>query len=283
MPERPSNTKFTGMVDGLNMHGKAGRGRLRLPVWLGVPLHARETAFRRRARFRRLPGPAVVFFFSLTAGSSNLAAQIQTPPDLSGNYIRGDFVGLGEIGQLIDGEFLTNEGQRRRDEYDYQIDDPVYACVPASWTRVWWNPNVVVQIGQDADHVRLRYEFMDLDRVIPLAAEGRPRDAVGIDGLPTLGRSVAWYDGDTLVIDTSDYERGYVATMADWAGLAQSRRMRTIERLRRGADGLTIEITHIDPVVFRRPFVVTFHYVATDYELLDYGCLPEEASIVTPD
>ena len=283
MPERPSKTMFTGMVDGLTVHGKAGPIWVRCLVWLGAHAPEREVAARQRARFRGLPGPAVAFFCSLAAGSSNLAAQTSTVPDLSGHYIRGDFVGLGEIGQLIDGELLTTEGQRRRDEYDYQTDDPVYDCVPASWTRIWWNPNVVVQVTQDADHVRLRYEFMDLDRVIPLAAEGGPRDALGIDGLPTLGRSVAWYDGDTLVIDSSDYERGYVATMADWAGLTQSRRMRTIERLTRSADGLTIEITHLDPVVFRRPFVVTFHYVATDYELLDYGCRPEEASIVAPD
>lgn len=283
MPERPSTTQFTGMVDGLTMHGKAGPIRVRCPVQRGAPLHTGEIAARYRARFRGLPGPAVAFIFSLAAGSSNLAAQAPTAPDLSGNYIRGDFVGLGESGQFNDEGLLTVEGQRRRDEYDYRTDDPVYGCVPASWARVWWNPNVVVQISQDADHVRLRYEFMDLDRVIPLAAEDGPHDAVGIDGLSALGRSVAWYDGDTLVIDSSDYERGYVATMADWAGLPQSRRMRTIERLTRGADGFTVEITHLDPVVFRRPFIVTFNYVTTDYELLDYGCLPEEAGIVSPD
>jgi hypothetical protein len=204
-------------------------------------------------------------------------------PDLSGNYIRGDFVGLGASHQLIDQELLTIEGQRRWDAYNYMTDDPGYGCVPASWTRAWLNPNVVVQVNQFNDHVRLRYEFMDLDRVIPLVSPDETAERGEIDGLPTLGRFVAWYDDDTLVIDSSEYGVGYVSTIADWAGLPQSRSMRTIERIRRSDDGLTIEITHVDPVIFRRPFVVTLRYATTDFELLKYGCLPEEASIVAPD
>ncbi len=210
-------------------------------------------------------------------------SQESQSPDLSGNYIRGDFVGLGESDQLIDRELLTIEGRRRWDAYDYTTDDPGYGCVPASWTRVWLNPNVVVQVNQASDHVRLRYEFMDLDRVIPLVSPDEAAERGEIDGLPTLGRYVAWYDDDTLVIDTAEYERGYVSTIAEWAGLPQSRSMRTIERIRRSEDGLTIEITHVDPVIFRQPFVVTLRYPTTDFELLEYGCSPEEASIVAPD
>ncbi|WP_428099423.1 hypothetical protein [Candidatus Rariloculus sp.] len=226
-------------------------------------------------------GTAVAILAGLTTGS-DLAAQTAVP-NLSGNYIRGDFVGLGQSDQVIDPELLTEEGQRRWLSYDYTTDDPAYGCIPSSWTRVWLNPNVVVRVSQADDHVRLRYEFMDLDRVIPLVADTDVEDAGGIEGLPTLGRYVAWYDADTLVIDSSDYERGYISTIADWAGLPQSRRMRTIERISRSDDGLTIEITHMDPVVFRRPFVVTLNYESTDFELLEYGCVPEEASIVAPD
>ena len=217
------------------------------------------------------------------ASCPEVGTQEPPVPDLAGNYIRGDFVGMGESDQRIDDQLLTGEGLRRLNAYDYTTDDPGYGCIPASWTRVRLNPNVVVQITQGPDHVRLRYEFMDLDRVVPLVSDERPIDAVGIEGQPMLGRSVGWYDGDTLVIDTSGYERGYVSTIADWAGLPQSRRMRTVERISGSDDGLTIEITHVDPVVFRRPFVVDLDYASTDFELLEYRCDAEEAAIVAPD
>lgn len=210
-------------------------------------------------------------------------AQEPAEPDLSGHYIRGDFAGLGEADQVIGTEMLTVEGRRRWNEYDFRTDDPGYDCVPASWTRVWSNPNVVVAVSQAPDHVRLRYEFMDLDRVVPLVKNSEAKAPGSIDGIPTLGSYVGWYDGDTLVIDTNAYERGYVSTIADWAGLPQSRRMRTIERISRSEDGLAIEITHVDPVIFRQPLVVELSYAATNFELLEYGCVPEEARIVSPD
>ncbi|MBM4194677.1 MAG: carboxypeptidase regulatory-like domain-containing protein, partial [Gemmatimonadetes bacterium] len=39
-----------------------------------------------------------------------------------------------------------------------------------------------------------------------------------IKGMPSLGRSAAWYDGDTLVIETVDIAAGWLATMEQWAG-----------------------------------------------------------------
>ena len=126
-------------------------------------------------------GTAVAILAGLTTGS-DLAAQTAVP-NLSGNYIRGDFVGLGQSDQVIDPELLTEEGQRRWLSYDYTTDDPAYGCIPSSWTRVWLNPNVVVRVSQADDHVRLRYEFMDLDRVIPLVADTDVEDAGGIEGI----------------------------------------------------------------------------------------------------
>ena len=198
-------------------------------------------------------------------------------PDLSANWIRGSGIEFGEW------EF-TEAGQRAFDQYDFTRDDPAYDCIGASWTRIWLNPNVLVQITQAEDHVRLRYEWMDIDRTVPLTD---PDDAdpkrSRIEGMPALGRSTAWYDGDTLVIDTIDFAPGYVSTMAEWAGTPQSRRMRTVERIRRDGDRLIIETTHQDPAYYRRPLVVSIPYDLSDFELLEYGCSPEDARIVAPE
>lgn len=198
-------------------------------------------------------------------------------PDVSGHWILNG-------GKTTFGEWsFTDEGRRRYDAYDFKTDDPSLKCIGASWTRVWLNPNVLVQITQADDHVRLRYEWMDLDRRIPLIAPGAVNPPRGSNpGHPALGRYAAWYDGDALVIETIDVADGYVSTMDKWAGLPQSRRMRTIERLTRSGDVLTIEITHVDPAIYRRPLAVTITYPRSTFKLMEYNCSPEDAAVVAP-
>jgi hypothetical protein len=206
---------------------------------------------------------------------AGLAAQ---RPDLSGNWILNG-------GKTTFGEWeFTEEGRRRFEAYDFKTDDPALKCVGASWTRVWRNPNVVVRITQADDHVRLQYEWMDLDRRIPLVDPAAPNPPRGsLPGHPALGRYAAWYDGAALVIETVDVEPGYVTTMERQAGLPQSRRMRTIERLTRTGDLLTIEITHVDPAMYRKPLVVTITYPRSTFELMEYNCNPEDAAVVAPN
>lgn len=210
---------------------------------------------------------------AIPASATTAAAQV---PDLSANWIRGGSITFSEW-------VFTEEGQRKFDSYDFKKDDPAYGCIGASWTRIWLNPNVLVQITQAKDHVRLQYEWMDIDRRIPLVdpAAASPKRS-NIEKMPALGHSTAWYDGDTLVIDTIDFAPGYVTTMEERAGMPQSRRMHTVERLRRSGDVLTIETTHLDPTYYRTPLVTTIEYRRTDWELMDYGCTPEDAAIVSP-
>jgi hypothetical protein len=210
---------------------------------------------------------------AVLSGPSTAWAQT---PDLSGNWIRGGRITFGEWS-------FTDEGRRQHDAYDFKTHDPGYRCLAASWARVWMNPNVVVRITQSPKEVRFQHEFMDIERRLPLVdpAQANP-PRVAIKGQPALGRSTAWYDGDALVIETTDAGPGFVSTMQEWAGLPQSRRMRTVERLRRDGETLTIELTHDDPAYYRKPLVVTVEYKRTDFELMRYDCSPEEASIVAP-
>jgi hypothetical protein len=45
---------------------------------------------------------------------------------------------------------------------------------------------------------------------------------------------------------------------------------------------LTIETTHTDPAYYRKPLVTTIQYRKTDWELMEYGCTPEDAAVVSP-
>ena len=209
---------------------------------------------------------------------SPAAAAAQERPDLTGNWIRG-----GGPVVFTPWEF-TSEGQRKYTSYDFMKHDPGYGCIASSWARAWMNPNVLVRITQTPTQVRLQHEFMDIDRVVPLVDPiGRnPRRSAPIPKMPSLGRSSAWYDGDALVIETVDIAPGWLATMEQWAGLPQSARMHTIERLRRSGNALSIEATHFDAAYYRKPVVVTIPYQRTDWELMPYGCSPEEAAVVAP-
>jgi hypothetical protein len=124
---------------------------------------------------------------------------------------------------------------------------------------------------------------MDIDRRLPVVDPTAPNPRrTNIPKMPALGHSTAWYDGDALVIDTIDFAPGYVSTMEKWAGMPQSRRMHTVERLRRSGDVLTVETTHVDPTYYRKPLVVRIEYRKSDFELMEYGCTPEDAAVVSP-
>ena len=222
----------------------------------------------------RLFGLLLALGLMIGGSGSGLAQQ----PNLSGNWIKNG-------GRTTWGEwYFTEEGKRRFDAYDFKTDDPALQCVGTSWTRIWLNPNVLVVVTQAEDQVRLQYEWMDIDRRIPLVDPTLPSLPRGsIEGHPGLGHFAAWYDGDALVIDTVDIAPGYVSTMSEFSGLPQSRRMRTVERITRAGDLLTIEITHVDPANYQKPLVVTITYPRSDFELMDYGCNPEDAAIVEPD
>lgn len=212
-------------------------------------------------------------------GCATDAAAQATRPDLSGNWILNG-------GKTTFGEWhLTDDGERRFKAYDFKKDDPSLKCIGSSWTRVWLNPNVLVKIAQSAADVRLQYEWMDIDRRIPLVdpTAARPKRSVPIPMMPALGTSVAWYDGDTLVIETRDVAPGYVSTMQEWAGLPQSRMMRTIERLSLANPNLlNINITHVDPANYRDPLIVNITYPRSKFELMKYGCDPKDAQITEP-
>ena len=65
--------------------------------------------------------------------------------------------------------------------------------------------------------------------------------------------------------------------------MPQSSRMQTIERISRDGEALTIETTHVDPAYYREPLVVSIPYAWSDFELLEYGCTPEDAAVVAPE
>lgn len=204
---------------------------------------------------------------------------VMAQPDLSGTWL------------LVGGEGFTQPeqtplGRSLQENYDFAHDDPSLQCIPASWTRVYSNPNTPVEITQHPDRVAIRYELFDIERSIPLIEPGAAADHVPADpDYPTLGANIGWYDGDELVVHSNGYGDAIrvLTTIRGWAGLHQSPLMVTEERYSRpDAEILHIRITHFDPLLYREPLVVTYDLDAEyEWRVEPYGCVPEEASVNT--
>lgn len=59
------------------------------------------------------------------------------------------------------------------------------------------------RITQSPDHVVIESEMIHDARIVPLNAKHRPRELA-----PWMGDSIGWWDGDTLVVETINMQRG---------------------------------------------------------------------------
>ena len=122
--------------------------------------------------------------------------------------------------------------------------------------------NQNVQIFQTRDEVVLLTEMVHTTRVVPL------------DGRPPLDESVPqWsgdsrghWEGDTLVVETSNFDAG-----RNWRGSTTD--MRLVERFSRtDADTLEYEYTVTDPDTWVGPWTVNLPMIRSDLPLFEYAC-----------
>ncbi len=207
-----------------------------------------------------------------------LSNGVMAAPDLDGVWIlyRAEKFGRPK---------LTAEGQQKKETYDFRVSDPALQCIPASWTRVYSNPNTPLEITGHEDRIEVRYELFDIVRSIPLVDSPDDAQRAGpSSNFDALGSSIGWYDGDTLVVHTNDYgsDSRVLSTIRGWAGLHQSPLMTTTERYTRDGDTLLINITHFDPVMYQEPLSVDYTLdLETEFEVQPYGCDPEDAGVNT--
>ena len=85
------------------------------------------------------------------------------------------------------------------------------------------------------------------------------------------GHSVGWWDGDTLVVDTTGYNEAF---WVDRRGLPGTSQLRTLERFTRTVlDTIKYEITIDDPGAYTRPFTGRFDLrLDPATELYEYMC-----------
>jgi hypothetical protein len=113
-------------------------------------------------------------------------------------------------------------------------------------------------------------------RVVPL--DGRPRLNEDVRGW--IGSSRGWWEGDTLVVETTNFLGDERAGWLDVNGSPYTDALKMTERFRRPNFGtLEIDITIDDPKAYTKPFTVRVnHRLMVDQEMIEFICNENEQS-----
>jgi hypothetical protein len=142
-----------------------------------------------------------------------------------------------------------------------------------------------VQIMQTPGYVILNLEMIHEARIVPV--DGRPGISPVIK--QWMGESRGRWEGNTLVVTTTNFKAGASATNIGVAGspagnrFPTSEQMKITERFKRlNAEMLLYEITTEDPVVLTRPWTARFPLrLDSTYEWWVYAC--HEGNRAIPD
>jgi hypothetical protein len=195
---------------------------------------------------------------------------------------------------------LTAEGERRsklmRSSWALPGETPTFDWVTDfdSWDRCItrgmpssmfpYRYNNGLQILQSPGYVVLNLEMIHEARIVPL--DGRPALSPSIEEY--MGESRGHWEGNTLVVVTTNYKEGPSGTNIGVMGSPPGNRwpvsdkMKTTERFTRLNDGMMIyEIKTEDPVVMTRPYTVRFPLrLDNSYEWWEYAC--HEGNSIVP-
>ncbi len=126
-----------------------------------------------------------------------------------------------------------------------------------------------IPILQTPTHVVVLNEMIHDARIVPLGDTPHLRNSVR----QWLGDSRGHWDGDTLVIDTTNFtaKTGSFYTIARAYGSGET--LRLVERFtRHGDDGLRYAFTVDDPSTFITPFTAVIPMKRTHAPLFEYAC-----------
>jgi len=155
--------------------------------------------------------------------------------------------------------------------------DPMLICDPLGYPR-WFAYNYGFQFVVLPDRVMQFFELGHTWRDIWTDGRTLPDDP---PQARWLGYAIGRWEGDTFIVESNGYDdRSWIQEDRRdrrW-GFPHSDQMRVVERYRRTSFGtLDAELTIVDPVVFKKPWVT--HAVielSAGTELGEYMCVPSE-------
>jgi len=169
---------------------------------------------------------------------------------------------------------LTPGGKQRADaraadRRDHPTDGPENQGLPTRCLLFGAGPPIVpgpynnfVQIFQFPDHVIILNEMIHDARIVPL--DGRPHTAQAIH--KWLGDSRGRWEGDTLVVDTTNF-----TDKTNFRGADEN--LHVVERFTRtGPGSLLYEFTIDNPTAFTKPWSTAVGMTKSDDRIFEYAC-----------
>ncbi len=162
---------------------------------------------------------------------------------------------------------FTAAGKLNFDRYDASAGDYTGACLPFGHVRSMNSPNPVHFVQTDTTFVYL-FEINTWYHVFAIGGEDNTKR------LPSTwyGNSHANWDGDTLVVTTSNYNG---KTRLDTIGHPHSHKLTVTEKFTmRDANSLDYEIIIDDPIYYSEPWVNQriFSRMQDGIGVLEYSC-----------
>jgi hypothetical protein len=156
---------------------------------------------------------------------------------------------------------------QKKDNAEHWLDrDGEVKCYLPGIPRAMYMP-YPYQIIQSTMKIHMAFEFTGAARTIHLdKVEGPPDDTF-------MGHSVGHWEGDTLVVNVTDFND---KTWFDRAGNFHSDKLKLVERFTPiSPDAIRYQATITDPDVFTRPWTITmplYRRLEPNAQLLDFRC-----------
>ena len=195
-------------------------------------------------------------------------AQVPAAPVLALGAAGGVPASLGVVegdGQI---PYTPEAAAIKKENGERWIDrDPELKCYLPGIPRAMYMP-YPFQIVQGTNKINMAYAFTSTARTIHLdKVEGPPDDTY-------MGHSVGRWEGDTLVVDVTNFNG---RNWFDRAGNFHSEVLRLVERFTPlSRDAIRYEVTIEDPKVFTRPWTISmplYRRLEPNMELLEYRCI----------
>ena len=156
----------------------------------------------------------------------------------------------------------------KKENAEHWIDrDPELKCYLPGIPRAMYMP-YPFQVVQSTNKIQMGYAFTSTARTIHLdQVEGPPDDT-------WMGHSVGRWEGDTLVVDVTNFNG---KTWLDRAGNFHSDALHLVERFTPiTPDAIRYEVTIEDPNVFTRPWKISmplYRRLEPNAKLFEYRCI----------
>ncbi len=179
------------------------------------------------------------------------------------------------------GFFLQNEGVAWwRDREVGPYDDPeslsiadrcifsLEGTIPI-YPKFYNNLKTVVQTDT---HLMILIEWMHYARIIPISASREQARHAPAEYRSRAGDSVAWWEGDTLVIETTHFQEEDWVTLALYGDPSPPSDQTVVERFSfQDANTLLYRFTVVNGD-WEAPYTVEYTWPATDDKLYEYAC-----------